>query len=160
MSPDGKKLRAEDATIQIPTYTDEELEQMAEEEYGKTAIVVNKKISKGKFEVTVTKAGFFSPYEWGERKEYLRVDLEVKNVGSESDYFSPSGMAILDNQGSQYESTFGGTLDLFSQIYPGVTKKGYTLFGNVPKTLSTIKLVFELGYDKDYKPYLFKYDIQ
>ena len=159
VTPDGKELRAEDTMVQIPTYTEEELTQMAEEEYNKNAITVNKKISKGNFEVTVTKVGFFSPYEWGEKKQYFRVDMEVKNVGSESDYFSPSGMAIIDNQGNQYESTFGGTLDTFSKIYPGVTKKGYVLFEEVPTSASSVKLVFELGYDANFNPYLFEYNI-
>ena len=159
VTPDGKELHAEDTTVQIPTYTEEELTQMAEEEYNKNAITVNKKIRKGNFEVTVTKAGFFSPYEWGKKKQYFRVDMEVKNVGSESDYFSPSGMAIIDNQGNQYESTFGGTLDTFSKIYPGVTKKGYVLFEEVPTSATSVKLVFELGYDENFNPYLFEYNI-
>jgi hypothetical protein len=134
--------------------------QFAEEEYEKSSAVVNQKVSKGKFEVTVTKAGFFSPYEFGEKKEYLRVDMEVKNTGSESDYFSPSGMVILDNQGNQYEKTYGGTLDTFSKIYPGITKSGYILFEGVPKTVEAIKLAFELGYDQNFKPYVFEYTIQ
>ena len=134
-------------------------EQLAEEEYNQNAVIVNKKIRKGNFEVTVTKAGFFSPYEFGEKKQYLRIDMEVKNVGSESDYFSPSGMAIIDNQGNQYERTYGGTLDTFSKIYPGVTKKGYILFEGVPTSSTSVKLVFELGYDENFNPYLFEYNI-
>jgi len=156
---DGRKLTAEDKTIQIPVYTDDELKQMAEAEYAKGAITLSQKLSKGKFEITVTGAGFFSPYEWGERKEYFRVDMEVRNIGSEADYFSPSGMVILDNQGNQYEQSYGGSLDTFSQIYPNVTKKGYVLFESVPKTIGSAKLAFQLGYDAQYKPYLFEYDI-
>jgi len=159
VTPEGKELHAVDTTVPIPTYTEEELEQMAEEEYNQNAVIVNKKIRKGNFEVTVTKAGFFSPYEFGEKKQYLRIDMEVKNVGSESDYFSPSGMAIIDNQGNQYERTYGGTLDTFSKIYPGVTKKGYILFEGVPTSSTSVKLVFELGYDENFNPYLFEYNI-
>lgn len=85
--------------------------------------------------------------------------MEVKNVGTESDYFSPSGMAAIDNQGNQYERTYGGTLDTFCKVYPGVTKKGYILFEGVPVSITSIKLVFELGYDENWNPYLFEYDI-
>lgn len=159
-TPDGKELHAEDATIQIPAYTDEELEQMTEEEYGKSAAVVNQKVSKGNFEVTVTKVGFFSPYEWGEKKGYFRVDMEVKNIGAENEYFSQYGMVILDNQGNQYEQTYGGTLDISSDIYPGVTKKGSILFEDVPETLRSVRLIFESGYDENFNPYVFEYNIQ
>lgn len=156
---DGKELTAEDKTIQIPTYTDDELKQMAEAEYTNTVSTLRQTISKGNFEITVTGAGFFSPYEYGARKEYFRVDTEVRNVGSEADYFSPSGMVILDNQGYQYELSYGGSLDTFSQIYPNVTKKGYILFKGVPKTLGSAKLMFQLGYDAQFKQYLFEFNI-
>ena len=85
--------------------------------------------------------------------------MEVKNVGSRSTYFSPSGMAIIDDQRNQYERSFGGTLDTFSKIYPGVTKKGYVLFEEVPTSVTSVKLVFELGYDENFNPYLFEYNI-
>ncbi|RLJ06896.1 MAG: hypothetical protein DRP12_03255 [Candidatus Aenigmatarchaeota archaeon] len=159
VTPDGKKLYAEDTTVEIPTYTEEELTEMAEEEYNKNATNVNKTIRKGNFEVTVTKAGFFVLYEWGERKQYFRVDMQVKNVGSESDYFSTSEMVIIDDQGNQHE-TSDGTLDTFSKIYPGATKKGYILFEGVPENVTFVRLVFELGYDENFNPYLFEYNIR
>jgi hypothetical protein len=157
---DGKKLTAEDKTIQIPVYTDSELKQMAEEEYAKVAVSLSQKISKGKFEVKVTGAGFFSPYEWGTKKQYFRIDMEVRNIGNAADYFSPLGMVILDNQGNQYETSYGGSLDTISHIYPNVLKKGYILFEGVPKTLGSAKLTFQLGYDAQFEPYLFEYNIQ
>jgi len=144
----------------LPTYSEEELAQLNEEAFSKSSVEVNKKVSKGSFEVTVTKVGFFTPLvTWGDKKEYFRVDVEVKNIGSEKEYFSPSGLAILDNQGNQYETEYGGTLDTFSQIYPGVKKSGYILFEKIPKTSQSIKLVFELGYDENYDPYTFEYNI-
>ena len=133
--------------------------QSSEEEYNKNAIDINKKISKGNFEVIVTKAGFFEPEDWIGKKQYLRVDLEIKNIGNQSEYFSPEGIVIIDDQKNQYERTFGGTIDGFSKIYPGVTKKGYVLFEGVPKTANSLKFVFELGYNKNLEPYLFEYEI-
>lgn len=158
-TPQGIKLKAMDKMVPIPTYTEDELKQMTEEEYEKKATIVNQKISKGSFEVTVTKAGFFTSYRWDKKKQYFRVDMEVKNIGSKAKYFSPSGMVIIDGQGNQYEKTYGGTLDTFSKIYPGITKKGYILFENVPTSITSVKLMFELGYDENFNPCLFEYTI-
>lgn len=144
----------------LPTYSEQELAQLNEEQFAKSAVIVGNKLSKGSFEVTVTKVGFFTPLvTYGEKKEYFRIDMEVKNVGSEQEYFSPSGLAVLDNQGNQYEKEYGGTLDTFSQIYPSVKKSGYIIFESIPKTAQSIKLVFQLGYDDSYKPYTFEYSI-
>ncbi|MCK4808511.1 MAG: DUF4352 domain-containing protein [Candidatus Aenigmarchaeota archaeon] len=144
----------------LPTYTEEELAKLNEEDYSKSAISTNKQLSKGSFEVIVTRVGFFTPLvAWGDKKEYFRVDMEAKNIGNEKEYFSPLGLAILDNQGNQYETEYGGTLDTFSQIYPSVKKSGYILFEKIPKTTQTIKLVFELGYDENYDYYSFEYNI-
>ncbi|MCK5047713.1 MAG: hypothetical protein KAS22_14095, partial [Candidatus Heimdallarchaeota archaeon] len=80
ISEDLRTMSAEDTLVQIPTYSEEEIEAMQEEEYEKKAISLNKKQSKGSFEVTVTKAGFFDKNEWGTLKNYFRVDMEVKNI--------------------------------------------------------------------------------
>ena len=144
----------------LPTHTEEELAQLNEEEFSKSAVSLNKKLAKGSFEVTVTRVGFFTPLVTrGNKREYFRVDIEVKNIGSEKEYFFPSGLAILDNQGNQYEREYGGTLDTLSEIYPSVKKSGYILFEKMPKTSQTIKLVFELGHDWAYNPYAFEYNI-
>jgi hypothetical protein len=159
VTSDGTEIQAEDKTMNIPTYTQEELAQMAEVEYAKTATVVNKKLSKGSFEVTVEKIGFVNITKYSTTTQYLRVDMIVKNVGSESEYFSPSGMVLLSGQGKQYESAYGGTLDTYSQIYPGITKDGYVLFEDVPTTETGLKLIFELGYDANYDQYTFQYQL-
>jgi len=158
ITPTDNSLSAEDTLVQIPTYTEEELKEMQEEEYDNSAVSVNKKISKGSFEVLVTRVGFFVTYEWGEQKQYLRVDVEVKNIDTESEYFSASGIVILDDKNKQYEQSYLGTLDTFSTVYPGVSKTGYLLFEGVSTTIMSAKLVFELGYDSDFNPYLFEYN--
>jgi hypothetical protein len=160
VTPQYNTLSAEDTLVQIPTYSEEELEDMEEEDYENSCTLVNKKISKGNFEITVAKAGFFENSEWGVTNQYFRVDMGVKNVGSESDYFTPLGLAIIDSQNIQYEYTYGGTLDVFSTIHSGVTKKGYLLFENVPTTEKSVRLLFELGYDANFNSYLFEYNIK
>lgn len=158
ITPDYKTLYAEYTLVQIPTYTEGELEAMQEEEYEESALYVGQTISKGNFEVTVTKVGFFDKYDWG-IQDYYRVDMEVKNIGTESDYFLPSGVVILDSGNTQYEQSYLGTLNAFSTVYPGATINGYLLFEDVPETLTSIRLVFELGYDESFNPYLFEYNI-
>ena len=44
-------------------------------------------------------------------------------------------------------------------IYPNVMKKGYILFEGIPKAIGTAKLAFQLGYDAQYKEYLFEFNI-
>ena len=144
----------------LPTYDEEELAELNEQEFQKNAISINKRITQGSFEVTVWDVGFFEPLEtYGDPEEYFRVDMEVKNVGNEKEYFSPSGLVVLDNQGHQFEEVYGGSLDTISEIYPGVTKEGYVLFEKIPDSTQTATLMFELGYDSDYDPYLYEYDM-
>lgn len=144
----------------LPTYSEQELAELNEQQFSKNAVAVDKKIARGSFEVAVQRFGFFKPMKtYGEPEEFFRVDMEVKNIGSEKEYFSPSGLVILDNQGNQFEKEYGGTLDTFTEIYPGVKKSGYVLFKKIPATAQTIKLVFELGHDENYDPYAFEYSI-
>lgn len=156
---DGIVLRAEDKTMSIPKYSDEELAQIAEEKYAKTATTINQMLTKGSFEVVVNKIGFINVTQYSTTKQYLRVDMTVRNVGSEREYFSPSGTVLLTGQGKQYETSYGGTLGTYSQMYPGITKSGYILFENVPTTETGIKLVFELGHDENYDSYKFQYNL-
>lgn len=154
----GGTISAEYELVQIPTYSEEELNDILEEEYINDSTTVNKKLSKGDFEVTAVRVGFFRKYDWGEMKKYFRVDMIVKNIGSEQQYFDPSGVAIIDPNNNQYESSYEGTLEIV-MIYPGVEKSGYFLFNDVPETLQHLNLVFEAGYDDNWDPYLFEYDI-
>lgn len=144
----------------LPIYSDKELENINNNKYAKTAIEVNEKISKGSFEVEIEKVGLFEPVSIYDKPEaYFRVDIKVTNIGDEKEYFSPSAIAILDNQGNQFEREYGGTLNIFSEIYPGVKKSGYILFEKMPTNTQEIKLVFELGYDRNWDAYMYEYDI-
>jgi hypothetical protein len=141
----------ETSIFDLPVYAEDELKEINEKKYQNEAIKFEKRISKGDWDITITEFGFFNPLvQWGEEKEYFRVDLKVKCRAKEKEYFSPSGMVILDAQGNQYEKEYGGTLDTFSQMYPGVTKEGYVLFEKLPKTTTSAKMMFSAGYDDDY----------
>jgi len=143
----------------LPAYSTEELEQLAEEEYKAKTITINQPQSKGNWEVIVISAGFFTSNAYWEEKEYFRIDFKVENKGTEKEYFSPNSMVLLDNKGNQYEDEYGGTLDTFTEIYPGVSKEGYILFKTIPKDTTSAKLLFELGRDKAYKAYNWEYNL-
>ena len=61
----GKEITAQTELVKIPTYTEEEIEDINEEEYENSSTSINTKISKGNFEITVTNVGFFNKYQWG-----------------------------------------------------------------------------------------------
>lgn len=159
VTSEGKTLNAEDNLVQIPTYTDEELEDMAEDDYHNFSKNIDKKITKGSFSVKVTKVGYFNQYLYGISTEYFRVDMIIENVGSESEYFMPDGVVIIDNKNNQYPSSYLGTLDLFSTVYPQSKIEGYLLFEDIPKSVTINKLVFELGWDENFNPYLFQFNL-
>ena len=122
-------------------------------------IQINKKLSKGDWEITVTKVGYYNPtVQYGEEKEYLRVDMIVKSIAHQREYFSPSGMIILDNSNNQYEKEYGGSLETYSEIYPGVTKEGYILFKAPPRTVKSANLIFEAGHDQNYRGIDYQYE--
>lgn len=92
------------------------------------------------FEFTVKYAGF-------DDNNYYRVDFEVKNVGSEEDYFQPKHITILDSNGNRHDiSDDYGVSSESETILSGVTKKGYWLFRDVPKNSGTGTFTFEIGY--------------
>lgn len=154
----GKKLPEKDAAVPIPTFTSadwDELAKAAEEAYIKSAVTISQTLSKGNFEVTVTRVG-----RVGTLNNYIRVDIEVKNIGSD-DYFRPSGIALIDFNGKQYPTaSFSGILSANPKIIQGTTISGSAMFASVPNTLTSIKLVFKLGLDAQFNPYLFEYPLQ
>lgn len=159
ITQDNKILTARYSLVQISTYTQDELNNMQEQEFEHSAINVNQVITHGSFEVKVIKVGFFEKYEFSQKKQYFRIDIEATNIGSNSEYFMPSGLAIIDSQNNQHEYTYGGTLNTYSSVYPGITVKGYVLFEGISTTEVMVKLVFQLGYDANFNQYLFTYNI-
>ena len=54
---------AEDTYIEIPSYTDEEVENITETNYISNSVIVDKTLSKGSFSVKVYRAGFYERWE-------------------------------------------------------------------------------------------------
>jgi|GEM_PF-2140080 len=143
----------------IPAYTDAELLELAEQEYQSSAIKIDETQTNENWQVTVVSTGIFTQTVYGVETKYLRVDFRVRNKGSDAEYFSPSGIAIIDNKGTQYETAYGGTLKTFKQMYPGVSQEGYLLFGDVPANITSAKLIFGLGYKSGYEKIIWEYQL-
>lgn len=156
----GKELKAIDAFVEVPFYSEEELVELREKEFAMGAVAVDKSLKKGAFEIILEKAGYFTPVSaLGEPTEQFRMDMVVKSISQKPEYFSPSGLALLDDQGNQYDSEYGGSLDTYAQIHPGVKKSGYLLFQAPPKSSKELKLVFEAGYDANYRGIRYEFPV-
>ncbi len=111
-----------------------------------TLHTINKTVSKGNFSLTVTSVGFDNT------GKYI-INFTVKNRSSDSEYFQPSAIAIVDSKGNQYDvkHSFDYPVSTLSEtILPGITKTGYWYFEDIPKSSTTGTFSFELGFmDKD-----------
>lgn len=140
ITPNGKNLNADTTLFDLPSYTQEEIEQLYENQYFETAKTINQSMSEGDFEVTLSKVGQFKYLDYDKEIKYFRADVKVKNIGSESKSFNgyDAAMIIGSNQYSvSYRSEFEGI-----NIYPGVIKEGYLLFEDVPENITgEVKIV-------------------
>jgi len=123
---------------------EQEIETLSE--YDSSKHLINKKLTRDSFQFTVTYAGFSG-------NDY-KVEFEVKNIGSEAEYFQPSATAILDSNKNQYDVVKYHSKYPVSAgsetILPKVTKKGWWLFENVPKNSGIGTFTFQIGFiDKE-----------
>ncbi len=145
--------------VGLPTLTDNQINQLNELKYSQSAILLNEKVSKGNFEVMLTKAGQFNYFDSSNEQQVFRVDLEVKNIGFQPNSFNPVNILLEDNNGNQYAYLYGGLLTSNSQITPGADKIGYIMFDKIPNNLQSLKLNFQLGHDLNFEPFNFEYNI-
>lgn len=157
---DNKVLNATD-TISIPKYTDDEIKQIYEDQYNKNAKVNGTTKTKGNFEITLVKYGFFTHLKYGTSGGEVtdfRVDMKIKNIGSEKDSFRTYDDTILSGA-NQYKKSFNSELDT-TDMYPGVVKEGYLLFENVPNTLTgQIKIIAGASYNAAYHELTTDFDV-
>ncbi|VVB59734.1 Uncharacterised protein [uncultured archaeon] len=158
---DGKTLKATATYVQIPEYTVDEIKQLYENQYNKNAKTIGTVKTKGNFEITLVKYGFYTHLKydtWGDEVTDFRVDMKIKNIGSEQDSFITYDDAIL--QGSnQYKSSFNNKLDT-SDMRPGVIKEGYLLFEEVPKTLTgQIQIIAGKSYNAAFHELTTEFDV-
>lgn len=140
-SNDGQVFTSTYDAVSIPKLSDEEVKKIYEEEYLKTAKEVGSTVTKGSFQITLVRVGWYEhlAYDtWGDPVTDFRADITIKNIGPEPEYI-PSSFVIIDGNGNQYDSNFRGTIT-FREIYPGVTVQGYELFEGLGPDTSHIRL--------------------
>lgn len=114
--------------------------KVSETDYNSTKHLINSQQTNGNIQFKVTYAGF-------DGSNY-KIEFTVKNVGSETEYFQPESIAIVDSQKNQYDvyNTFDYPVSIISNsLISGVTKQGYWIFENVPKNIGTGQFSFETG---------------
>lgn len=141
----GKELNAK-ASVEIPSFSEKETIAVYENRYMKTSTLVDQKVVKGDFEVTLVRLGYYRHLQYetfGDEVTDFRVDIKVKNIGSEEETFGTYNAAIVIGS-SQYDASFGSKLDVYN-MRPGVIREGYLLF-ETPTTLSGIGQVIVGSY--------------
>lgn len=133
-TPSGGSELTSNASVDVPIYTVSELEEIYENDYQAVAVTVGKTVSKYAFDVTVSKAGFFTKVVGASQIVYYRVDLSVKNNFAVETEFKTT-TAKLTVGGSSYSPDAEGTFKT-GNIKGKTVKEGYLLFKNVPSTIS------------------------
>ena len=81
-------------------------------------------------------------------KEFVIVEVDIKNVGKNSKYLSSSSFSLIDGEGYQYdvEPLYMGedALDLIKDIKPERRTRGKILF-EVPESASDLKVEYDFG---------------
>ncbi len=157
----GKTLKNEYPLIEIPVYTAEEINALYESEYIKTSKLISKTDTKGYFEVTLSRLGFFKHLQyttWGDEVEEFRADIKVKNVVTVENTFSTYDAKMIVGS-SQYDYSYNSKFDS-GDIYPGVIREGYIIFKDVPKNISgEARIIVGSHYDSGFDKYISEFTI-
>lgn len=157
----GKTLKNEYPFIEIPAYTAEEIATQYENEYIKTSKLINMTDTKGYFEVTLSRLGFFKHLQyttWGDEIEEFRVDIKVKNVVTVENSFNTYDAKIIVGS-SQYDYSYNSNFDS-GNIYPGVIREGYIIFKDVPKNISgEARIIVGSHYDSGFDKFISEFTV-
>lgn len=154
----NKQLTASNDFVAIPFFTEEEIKQIYEEDYNKNKKIAEEKIKSLKLEITIKSFGFYKAQSYLDIEEYLRIDLLVKNIDNEPNYFWPSSTVLIDSEGNQYETAYEGTIE-GKEMFPNTKQEGYILLEGVPKTLKSANLIFDAGYDEYFETVYLYYQL-
>ncbi|MFH1587348.1 MAG: hypothetical protein ABID38_05810 [Candidatus Diapherotrites archaeon] len=145
--------KIETSLFGIPEKSKEELQEIYEELYQKSAVTIDKSDQKGYFLITIKQIGWFTgkAYSFGDEETKLRLDLEVTNITDKERYFFPSSIVFIDNLKNQskadYFSSYSGAIES-GEIYPGITKRGFILLENVSEEVTSGTVYFDCGYQQ------------
>ena len=112
--------------------SEEEINQRHEQDYQDSKIEAKRlQEEHGNFRVDVLSYGWFKENIYGIEKEWYRVDIKIKNKGSQKDTFSTMSSAIILGN-KEYASSLNSIL-LGGEIRPRIEQEGYLLFEDIPK---------------------------
>jgi hypothetical protein len=148
ITTNGKILEDTYSGFVIPSYTSEEIKQMWEAEYDKNSKFSREVISKGNFEVTLVKYGFFEHYDISnDNKTDFRADIKVKNIGSELHCYDVDNAKIISGSNEYSESLYSNFGIWNNCIEAGFVQEGYIVYDNVPQNL-TGQIKINVGADE------------
>jgi len=128
---DDKILKDTYSGFEIPSYTEEELKQVWEEEYNENAKFSREVISKGNFEVTLVKYGFYNHFIdsfWRKNRTDFRVDIKVKNIGSELNCFDIDDAKMIFGSKEYKNSLYSNFPFLTNCMEAGFLEEGYIVY--------------------------------
>jgi len=130
--PDGSYFSADYREVTFPRATDEDLNHYQGSEYMKSSTPLDIVEKRSNVAVTLVRAGYYYIYESDESNgtRYLRVDLEIRNLGLDKISFSSQG-ALVNVNSSKYGLDSDSTVAV-RDLYPGSVGGGYLLFDGVP----------------------------
>jgi hypothetical protein len=130
--PDGSYFNADFREVAFPKVSDADLNHYEGSEYMKSATPLDLMEKRNNVSVTLVRAGYYFESESDESNgtRYLRVDLEVRNLGKDKISFSSEGALVKINS-SEYGLDSGSTVAV-RDLYPGSVGGGYLLFEGVP----------------------------
>jgi len=121
---------------------------------------IGESAKNSELEVTVISAEKTTSYQWesdymdyistetaGSGEQFILVDVEIKNIGSERAYVSTSEFSVSDSEGYRYDTeVYLGKdgLDVFKELYENQKVKGKIVF-EVPDTASGLMLQYDFG---------------
>jgi hypothetical protein len=129
--PDGSYFNADFREVTLPRSTDTDSLHYAGSRYMESAKPLDIVQKRNNVSVTLVRAGYyFKPgYDESNGTKYLRLDVEIRNLGEDKISFS-SEDALLKINSTKYELD-SGTLAV-SEMYAGRVGGGYLLFSGLP----------------------------
>lgn len=134
----GKVYRVQANVDNLPKFSVDELKAENDRLFKASAHFLANRISSGIYNITVIRAGHFSPLvPIGTSPSYYRIDLRV--TANQSAVFDPSSILVTDVRGNQYERKFGGSLDGRHTLAASVPLEGHYYFEPIPLTQTPTK---------------------
>ncbi|MBA2846150.1 hypothetical protein HNP88_000334 [Methanococcus maripaludis] len=157
-SKTGKVINKITNSIQIPYYTEEEILNIAEQEFLENAVESGDSYELDDIKITALRSGFYTiPGE--KSKKIFRVDLKIENKYGQPKDFTPSEVMVYSGT-KEYPFTSGGSLNNVSKIPALGSVEGYWLFEDIPDNIEEPRVYFKNGRDSNGEWRLFDLNLE